>query len=242
MAQGQNNSSKSQSGKENRAYPRYPVALKAQLILPGKGTLEVMLRDYCIGGLFAERVDTSLLGKQTSAFVPEIGDVLKVVTSVKNAGVEKKLSFDSKVMRVENDYIGVSFINPDILAVQAIHKFAASRKKHDVAETQEDFGTTQTDFNGKSAVQILTEAHQLVGNELKSLMDKFHSSISEHFFDAAKETFDLAKQNALFESLGILEKNKNKISKSFIIIYQNKIKNYSPKDILHDIFRDTLSC
>lgn len=234
MAQGQKNSSKNQSGKENRAYPRYPVALKAQFILPGKGTLEVMLRDYCIGGLFVELVDTSLLGKQTSAFVPEIGDVLKVVTSVKNAGVEKKLSFDSKVMRVENDYIGVSFINPDILAVQAIHKFAASRKKQDVADTKEDFGTTQTDFNGKSSVQILTEAHQLVGNELKPLMGKFHSSISEHFFDAAKETFDLAKQNALFESLGILEKNKNKITKSFITIYQNKIKNYSPQDILHE--------
>jgi predicted RNA binding protein with dsRBD fold (UPF0201 family) len=227
MAQGQKNSSKNQSGKENRAYPRYPVALKAQFILPGKGAMEVMLRDYCIGGLFVELVETS-------AFIPEIGDVLKVVTSVENAGVEKKLSFDTKVMRVENNYIGVSFINPDILAVQAIHKFAASRKKQGVAETKEDFGTTQTDFNGKSAVQILTEAHQLVGNELKPLMDTFHSSISEHFFDAAKETFDLAKQNALFESLSILENNKNKITKSFITIYQNKIKNYSPQDILHE--------
>jgi len=46
-------------------------------------------------------------------------------------------------------------------------------------------------------------------------MEKFHSSISDHFFDAAKETFDMAKQNALFESLGILEKNKNKITKLF---------------------------
>ncbi len=233
MAQGQKQSVKNQLGKERRAYPRYSIALKAQLIYSGQGTRAVIVKDYCIGGMYIELIDTALLGQQASTFTPKIGDVLNVVTNVQSNGVDKQLGFNTKVMRVETDYIGVSFLNPDLSAVQTLHKFAALKRKQG-EKTEEYFGTTQTIFNGKSSAQILTEAHQLVANELLPLMDKFHSSISEHFFDAAKETFDLAKQNALFESLGVLEKNKNKITKLFTKLYEQKIKEYSPKDILHE--------
>ena len=236
MPQGQIKSSKSQSGKERRAYPRYPVSLKAQLIHSGKGTRAGILKDYCIGGMYIELIDNALLGNQGSTFDPKIGDLLNIATSVKNDGAEKKLNFETKVMRVEKDYIGVSFIDPDILDVQAIHKYAAAKNKQEDTETdvEEDFGTTQTVFNGKSSAQIIVEAHQLVAKQLLPLMSKFHSSISDHFFDAAKETFDLAKQNALFESLSILEKDKNQITLSFTKSYENKIRNYSPQNILHD--------
>ncbi len=233
MAQGQKQSLKNQSGKERRAYPRYLVTLKTQLIHSGHGSREAIIKDYCIGGMYIELIDSSLLGEQTSTFTPKIGHSINVVTNIQVDGVSKQLSFNTKVMRIEQDYVGVSFINPDLSAVQSLHKFAATSRKNG-AEAEEDFGTTQTVFNGKSSAQILTEAHQLVTEELIPLMESFHSSISEHFFDAAKETFDLAKQNALFESLGVLEKEKNKITKSFIKSYEGKIKGYSPDSILHE--------
>ena len=233
MAQGQKQSMKGQSGKERRAYPRYPVALKSQLIHTAQGTRAAIIKDYCIGGMYIELIDPTLLGEQPSSLSPKIGDTLNIVTNVQNSGVDKQLSFNTKVMRVEPEYIGVSFINPDISAVQALHKFAASRGKQG-SDAEQDFGTTQNTFNNKSAAQVLAEAHQLVAKELIPLMNNFHDSISEHFFDAAKETFDLAKQNALFESLGVLEKEKNKITQTFIQIYENKIKSYSPQNILHE--------
>ena len=233
MAQSQEQSLKKQSGKERRAYPRYPVALKAQLIHSNKGSGAGIVKDYCIGGLYIELIDASLLGEQASSYSPKINDVLNIVTNIENNGIDKQLNFNTKVMRVEPDYIGVSFLNPDLSAVQSLHKFASSNRKQS-SDSDEDFGTTQTVFNGKSAAQVLNEAHQLVAKELLPLMQTFHNSISDHFFDAAKETFDLAKQNALFESLGILEKDKNKITKSFTTVYENKIKKYSPSSILHD--------
>jgi diguanylate cyclase (GGDEF)-like protein len=231
MAQGQKQSLKNQSGKERRAYPRYPVALKAQLIHTAKGTRAVIIKDYCIGGMYIELIDPTLLGEEPSSLSPKIGDTLNVVTNVQHGGVDKQLAFNTKVMRVEPEYIGVSFLNPDISAIQTLHKFAASRGIQG-SDDEQDFGTTQTTFNGKSSAQVLTEAHQLVAKELLPLMADFHGNISEHFFEAAKETFDLAKQNALFESLGILEKNKNKITKAFTAIYESKIKNYSPQNVL----------
>ena len=233
MAQGQKQSFKDNSGKERRAYPRYPVSLKSQLIYSGHGTRPVIVKDYCIGGMYIELIDTSLLGEQIADFTPKIGDSLNVILNMDNDGVDKQLSFNVKVMRVEMDYIGVSFLNPDLSAVQTLHKYARSVRKQS-ADTEEDFGTTQTTFNGKSSAQILKEAHQLVADELLPLMEKFHNSISEHFFDAAKETFDLAKQNALFESLGILEKDKNKITQRFTKLYDQKIKSYTPKEVLHE--------
>ena len=233
MAQGQKQSLNKPSGKERRAYPRYPIALKAQLIYAGHGTRAAIVKDYCIGGMYVELIDTTLLGEQASTFTPKIGDVLNVVITVQSNGVDKQLSFNTKVMRVEADYIGISFLNPDLSAVQTLHKFAVSKLKQGL-DTEEDFGTTQTVFNGKSSAQVLTEAHQLVAKKLIPLMENFHNSISEHFFEAAKETFDLAKQNALFESLGVLEKDKNKITKSFVKLYEQKIKEYSPKNVLHE--------
>ena len=233
MAQGQKQSLKSQSGKERRAYPRYPVDLKSQLIHSGKGTRAGTVKDYCIGGLYIELIDASLLGQLTSVFTPQIGDIINIVTNIHSNGVDKQISFNTKVMRVEQDYIGVSFINPDLSNVQALHKYASAKRKNGSDET-EDFGTTQTTFNGKSAAQVLEEAHQLVAKQLIPLMAEFHNSISEHFFVAAKETFDVAKQNALFESLGVLEKEKNKITKTFIALYEGKIKEYSPSNILHE--------
>ena len=233
MAQSQKQSLKTQSGKERRAYPRYPVALKAQLIHSGKGTRAGTIKDYCIGGMYIELIDASLLGQLTSVFTPQIGDIINIVTNIQSGGTDKQLNFNTKVMRVEQDYIGVSFVNPDLSSVQALHKYASVKFKNGSDET-EDFGTTQTTFNGKSASQVLEEAHQLVAKELIPLMREFHNNISEHFFDAAKETFDLAKQNALFESLGILEKEKNKITNTFVALYEGKIKDYSPSNILHE--------
>ncbi len=232
MAQGQQQSRKNSSGKERRAYPRYPVTLKTQLIHSGKGTQAAIIKDYCIGGMYIELIDNALLGGQASTFTPKMSDILNIVTNIQNDGVDKQLSFNTKVVRVEQGYIGVSFINPDISAVQTLHKFAA--KHNQSSNDEEDFGTTQTVFNGKSSAQILNEAHQLVANELVPLMNSFTDSISEHFFDAAKETFDLAKQNALFDSMGTIQKDKNIIAKAFAKSYLNKIKNYSPQDILHD--------
>ena len=232
MAQGQKQTFKSQSGKERRSYPRYPIALSAQLVNTGQGTRAAIIKDYCIGGMYVELLDNALLGHQSPSFAPNIGNVINIVANIQSNGIDKQISFNTKVMRVEQDYIGVSFVNPDLSAVQTLHKYAATLKHKNEANALEDFGTTQTVFNGKSSAQVLTEAFELVAKELRPLMNDFHNSISEHFFEAAKETFDLAKQNALFESLGILEKEKNKITQSFINKYENKIKTYSPKDIL----------
>ena len=234
MAQGQKQSQNGKSGKEHRAYPRYPVTLKGQLVHPASGSRSVVIKDYCIGGMYIELIDTTLLGEPASSFVPKIGELINIVTMVQSGGLDKQLSFKTKVMRVEQDYIGISFQNPDLSAVQTLHKFASKLKQGAESGSEEDFGTTQTVFNGKSAAQILLEAHKLVAKELLPLMDDFHNSISDHFFNAAKETFDLSKQNALFESLGVLEHDKNKITKAFTKIYVDKIKSYSPQTILHE--------
>ena len=233
MAQGQSHSHNTPQGKERRAYPRYPVALKSQIVHSTHGNRAAIIKDYCIGGMYVELIDNSLLGEPASTYAPRIGDVINVVTTINGAGVQKQLNFNTKVMRVEHDYVGVSFVNPDLSAVQNLHKFAVSIGKSGIAP-EEDFGTTQTVFNGKSAAQVLQETHQLVANELLPLMEQFHNSISDHFFKAAKETFDMSKQNALFESLSILEHDKNKITKAFTDSYVKKIKGYSPSNVLHE--------
>ena len=133
MAQGQKQSQKVASGKERRAYPRYSVSLKSQLIQPSKGSRAGIIKDYCIGGMYVELIDASLLGKQAVTFNSKIGDVLNIVTNLQgDDGVDKQLSFNVKVMRVEHDYIGVSFLNPDISAVQTLHKYAASTQKQNL--------------------------------------------------------------------------------------------------------------
>ena len=59
MAQGQQHSAKPK-GKERRAYPRYSVSLNSQIIHPRLGSRAVIIKDYCIGGMYVELIDTSL--------------------------------------------------------------------------------------------------------------------------------------------------------------------------------------
>ncbi|MFK5915698.1 MAG: DUF1631 family protein [Woeseiaceae bacterium] len=232
MAQSQNNSLQNKTGKERRAYPRYPITLTAQIIA-GTITRTVIIKDYCIGGTYLELVDESLLSTSSDNFNPKIGEKVNLVTNVEVNGVDKQINFNVKLMRVEANYLGAAFVNPDISTVQTLHKFAIAKSK-DTASQQDNIPSTQSVFNGKSAAQVLLEAHTLVAQELVPLMENFHSSITEHFFEAARETFDTAKQNALFESQGILEREKKKITQSFVKIYEAKIKSYSPQDVLHE--------
>ena len=215
-------------GKERRAYPRYPVVLQSTLTNPAQISRSAIIKDYCIGGMFIELVDNSLMGGST--FNPAIGEELTLTTKIEHNGAEQTLRFTIKVMRAESGYIGVAFVNPDLSAVQSLHKFAAQKNRANGG----DYSSAPDTFKGKPAKQILQEAHQLVASELKPLMQKFHASISDHFFEAARETYDMAKQNALFDSLGTLEKNKNRITQAFIESYTQKIKNYSPESILHE--------
>ena len=234
MAQGQVSSTGGQNGREKRAYPRYPVSLKARIVHSAKGECDIFIRDYCIGGMYLECIPAELLGIQVSGYKPNVGDSVEIVTIIILEGQNKQLSFSSKVMRVEEGYIGISFINPDIAILQSLHKFATSAGSKKVEEDGVGFESTPTEFNGKKSSQLILEAHQLVAKELNPLMEKFHASISESFFEAAKETTDMVKQNAIFESLGILEKNKKKISSAFAKTYQTKINEYSPSSILHE--------
>ena len=234
MAQGQMTSESKQQGRERRQYPRYPTTLQAQIKSPSKGGCTCIIKDYCIAGMYIEIISKELLGAGSgSQYTPVLGDVIDIITIVQKDGIDKQIGFRSKVMRAESEFIGVAFVKPDITAVQTLHKFAAVMRKSGAVPAKEDFGTTQTVFNGKSSAQILREAHELVGKQLIPLLEKFHNSVSEYFFTAAKETFDMAKQNALFESLSVLENNKSKISNAFIDSYEDKIKNYSPGDVLH---------
>ncbi len=229
MAYGHKQPANSHNGQERRAYPRYPVVLQSQLVHAANGSATAIIKDYCIGGMFIELLDNSLTG--VTSYVPAVGHELNIVASIEQNGAEQKLSFNARVLRAESGYIGVAFVNPDIAAIQLLHKYASSLNKGGNAT---DYSSAPDSFNGKSAEQILKEAHQLVANELKPLMSKFHSSISTHFFEAAKETADMAKQNALFDSLGILEKNKNNITEAFTSAYVKKLKDYSPQKILHE--------
>ncbi|MDH5396419.1 MAG: hypothetical protein OEW97_09090, partial [Gammaproteobacteria bacterium] len=80
MAQSQKQSHGSQSGKERRAYPRYPINLKTQLINSGSGTRAGIIKDYCIGGMYIELIASDLFGGEASGYTPRINDMVNVVT------------------------------------------------------------------------------------------------------------------------------------------------------------------
>ena len=79
--------------------------LKSHIVHSSHGNRAAIIKDYCIGGMYVELIDNSLLGEPASTYAPRIGDVINVVTNINGAGVQKQLNFNTKVMRVEQDYV-----------------------------------------------------------------------------------------------------------------------------------------
>ncbi len=212
------------AGKERRAHSRHPVSVPVDIMIEGLGQRSAEARDYCPGGLLV-------------VFQPE--HALPTDTSVENSLclITLNISGDdfrmrARIVRADQDSIGVSFINPDQIALKALSHHAEADAQS-VMQTTEEAVKEQGPSTNKSSdnkqvtsdqlVQILNACNSKMRSYCEPLLNKFLEQINDKLLQSAKDTDDISIQNTYFKSLEQINNNKNLIKNSFILSVNSEL-------------------
>ena len=108
-------------GTGRRSYVRYPVVLDAMIVVPQDRTISCSMRDFCMGGMFLH-YKLQRAEEQQSPIAQN--ELLTVYCFVPDAGGEKLVEFQARIVRNLQDGIGIAFINPNQEFLLIMQRFA----------------------------------------------------------------------------------------------------------------------
>jgi diguanylate cyclase (GGDEF)-like protein len=227
VASGKENSTDSPPGSERRSYERYPLQLGASVSTQGSEARVCTIRDFCIGGMLFAFDPVSDKGSGSRLCTPVAGNTVTIDCSVTLDDVVNNLSFQAHVVRHKDDGFAVRFINPDLMALQALQTHARSLQVKATPEKNNKNFSDET-FNGKAAKEIIQHCDQVVTSGAGDLIKKFHSASADYLFELSKDTKDISEQNACFDALKILNNTRDSVTESFLEAVIEQVDHYSP--------------
>jgi diguanylate cyclase (GGDEF)-like protein len=226
QAAGSGQSPTAASGRERRAYQRYPLTLRAQLGGEGGAVRDAVVRDFCVGGMYLAFDEGT---KAAQLYVPKKDQQVSIDCAVPVDGASKSLSFSALVVRGREAGIALRFVNPDLGALQTLLDYAKSLGKNtDDTGKVAPAALNSASFNGKTAAQIIQRCEQMVQFAAGSMVPHFHEDVVDYLFGASKEALNVTEQNAYFEALKVLNNGKDIQHESFLKALEQQLKQYSP--------------
>jgi diguanylate cyclase (GGDEF)-like protein len=215
------------SGKERRAYERYPLNLEVWINFQGATAQRGIVRDFCVGGMYLAFDNIAEEAKVTHLCVPVKNDQIDIHCLVPAAG---SVDFMAQVVRKQGDGFAVRFLNPDLAALQILLDYVKSlSKKHAVQDGKtEQVGLSNEVFNGKNAAEIIESCNLLIRLAASSMIEKFHEDVVNYLFEISKTAVDITTQNAYFDALKVLNDSKTSLRENFSKAVEKQVEHYSP--------------
>ena len=183
---------------EKRAFKRRILQLKGVCTAPGVGNRVVEIRDFCSGGmLLAFKAPPS--SEQT--YSPGPGDVVEIRCNIPAFQAHKPIVFQGRIVRLDAEGAGLSFINPDPDALQALHAYIKQRA--DASPGTRQTGTSESGFLRQSDLNkqaLLTTCRQLSVDSVPALMDGFFAQAPQRLMKAAQTAASIAEKNAFYDA------------------------------------------
>jgi len=217
---------------ENRVYERYSICLGAFVQSHQSGGRHVTLQDFCISGMFLsfDRDSKTTPSPHTHTYTPTLRDTVIITCSVLVTQTKKELTFQGKVVRIEQSGLAIKFLTPDLHSLQILQEYAkASRiieKKNGLKPSDNNFN--EEVYNNKTAKQILHDCNVMVNEALTPIIAKFQEEIIEKLFDTSKNTLNTTELHYSYDTLKIINDKKADFSNIFCTSVINQIHEYSP--------------
>jgi len=191
-------------GENKRAFKRYSLDLPAVVSGANLATLSYAIRDFCDEGML---LVTTQRNGETVHFGTEnnLIDILFLV--------DQEYHLSGRVVHQDDDSLGVALIEPDV-SVMGILMELASGFPQQQAETKLDVQNVP-EKTKQADTDVIAECTELVISYLKPLATDTHEGIIGALFEQSKILKDIVEQNLYFESLGILNDNKEKFISLF---------------------------
>jgi len=215
---------------ERRAYERHPIQLPAEIVIDGLGTRPCVVRDYCLGGMllvFQNPGEAEISGAAIDVRL-NANDLIVIQCSMVLDGSPNRLRFKARIAHAEGEMAGVAFINPDLNALQLIRQYA---RQHPAQEYQPANRAEHTPPpQGRpieDAKAVITACQRIVLENAAKVMDEFHDIITDNLFESAKESKDLALQNAFFQAVSKFNNQNLRLKREFMAEIQNRLINHN---------------
>jgi len=187
-------------GAERRTFERHSIQLPAIFRNMDMEDFPCEIRDFCIGGMYLLCTDRAL-GHAHSQNGP-----ISILCTIPTAAGEQQLSFQARIVRSDGLSCGVSFLNPDLTALQALQDYA---HQHPVSPPQQP----PVDATGKHAgtklvaySALFDECRKLLTDQVTPLALMFVERCTERLFNTVDQLKRVQEQNAYFSALSVFER------------------------------------
>ena len=189
---------------EKRAYPRYPITLDVAVTAAGKQPFFCIMKDFCFGGIYL-LFNPSFAPAGSPQF--QMNEQLSIDFNSPLDPTGETHRLQGRVVRVEDQGLGIAFTTQNIRALQALQQLAGNVTPEMEAEPARG-----------SNVQYRAVASS-VGKELTSfaaeLIDKVIETCDETLFRRASEARTNAEQTDFFDAIKELKDGHDSIIEEF---------------------------
>ncbi len=199
----------SPTGRERRAHTRHPISVPVEIKFAGLEKHSGEARDYCPGGLLIAFPPDCLLPADKSL------EMSLCLITLKIDGDDFRMR--AQVVRADQDSLGVSFMNPDQIALKALQKHSelnVQPVRQNNCITNEN--VAQEQFNSRQLNEILNNCNSIIKGHLQPLLDNFVMLAVENLLNSVKDENDIGIENMMFKAVETITKNKNFIITTFI--------------------------
>jgi len=198
------------TGSNRRAFERHPVDIIAQISVTGSLEIQRKIKDFCIGGMLLVDEQQSPAVEVLTTYQLKEGDLIDIRFSIDEteASNDAQYCLHARVVREDAESSGVALLEPDLVVIQSLMDFAKLARNNQNNEINPTAAcSTNTD--------VIAECTELVVSYLIPLSVKTHDTIVASLFEKSKSLKNIAEQNMYFETLGVLNDNKD----NFITIF-----------------------
>lgn len=238
------------SGKDKRVFERYPVDIAAVIKANGVGEQNRKIRDFCIGGMLLVDENHTAKSDIPRTHVASLDDLIEIHCKVPLVEIPtgKSCIFQARIVRLDGACTGVAFVNPDLAELQGLMDYVKSLQPKVVDKKNDVEGEQTGSAAGEDYAPLIEQCIAMVKLSLEPLARKSVDSIIDTVLETSKEPGKVIKQNALFESLELLNNARDRIANSFVTgvcvkldNIENKINLAGTEKSVADISIDELS-
>ncbi len=189
---------------ERRAYKRQPVRWEATVSSASTRPVEVVIRDFCDGGLFLARASS-----RGGSFLHRglhIDDRVKV--QFENPLRQGSREIQARVARVTREGLGIAFLSPLPEVTTLLGALAEGQA--------EAGGQSDGDAGSRLSRDALGLVNQAIREFLESRLPEFAHQTVEHLYEGAQAARDNAEQNAYFSGYRYMRNARQQVLSEFL--------------------------
>ncbi len=193
------------NGADRRVFRRHSIHVAGHITFGNNPSVPCIVHDFCPGGM---------LVSYESGVAPAAGARAVIQCAISLTGETRECRFDARIAHLNPGRAGLEFIEPDLAYLQWLQEYASQSGTVSAAA-----GAQATAAMGLPGAvdrdQMIRLCGQVVRDALAPLMSRFLALVNEDLFEVAKDSRDVAQQNAVFHTIKLLNDNSAKFKTAF---------------------------